>query len=193
MIYMITNLINGKKYVGQTKRSLVKRWAEHVRGNSGCSALKLAIKEFGSNNFKIEEIFQANSLEQLCLKERELVLSLGTMYPNGYNLTTGGSRPSYSKEDRELMSLMKIGTKVSEDTRKKMSESHFGIKKPEGFSKTMSSVKSYLKIRIFCDQTNMEYESVNAASRATGVNPGHISRIVKGTLGHSKGYTFKLV
>lgn len=31
LVYAITNQLDGKKYVGQTRRTLEARWKEHVR------------------------------------------------------------------------------------------------------------------------------------------------------------------
>jgi hypothetical protein len=45
-IYKIT-FPNGKVYVGQTKRSLVQRGAEHIRESSGCVKLKNAFNVHG--------------------------------------------------------------------------------------------------------------------------------------------------
>jgi hypothetical protein len=38
---------NGKVYVGQTKRSLAQRGAEHIKENSGCIKLKNAFAKYG--------------------------------------------------------------------------------------------------------------------------------------------------
>ena len=45
-IYKIT-FPNGKVYIGQTKRSLVQRGAEHIKETSGCIKLKNAFKKYG--------------------------------------------------------------------------------------------------------------------------------------------------
>ncbi len=192
-IYLITNLINGKQYVGQTISSISKRWRYHQYSNSGCVALSNSIKKHGKENFKIEAIFHASSLEELSKKESEFISKLGTLHPTGYNLTSGGERPVYSKESRDKMSKSHIGKVISKETKKKMSESHMGQKKPDGFSETMSKIKDSIKIKIFCDQTGTVYESISLASKITGINSGHIQRIVKGTLKQSKGHTFKAV
>jgi predicted GIY-YIG superfamily endonuclease len=31
LIYLITNTVNGKRYIGQTVRTLRQRWQQHVR------------------------------------------------------------------------------------------------------------------------------------------------------------------
>ena len=45
-IYKIT-FPNGKVYVGQTKRTLAQRGAEHIKETSGCIKLKNAFKKYG--------------------------------------------------------------------------------------------------------------------------------------------------
>jgi group I intron endonuclease len=108
-IYMITNLINGKQYVGQTTQTLKRRWNFHVCGRSGCIALKSAFEKYGKENFKIEPLFVASSLEELDEKEVEFISSMNTIAPNGYNLTSGGERPVFSEETRKKMSDAKVG------------------------------------------------------------------------------------
>lgn len=78
-VYLITNLINGKKYVGQTIQSIKRRWDFHVCGASRCIALNSAIKKYGKENFKIESIYEAHSLEELTTKEasRDLKINSG--------------------------------------------------------------------------------------------------------------------
>ncbi|AGE59551.1 GIY-YIG catalytic domain-containing endonuclease [Acanthocystis turfacea Chlorella virus OR0704.3] len=41
---------NGKVYVGQTRRSLAQRGAEHVKDTSGCVKLKNAFKKYGHDS-----------------------------------------------------------------------------------------------------------------------------------------------
>jgi group I intron endonuclease len=108
-VYLITNLINGKQYVGQTIMTIERRWHGHTCRTGGCTVLYAAISKYGKENFKIESIYEASSLEELSAKEKELIKSLNTLAPNGYNLTTGGERPVFCEESREKMSKAKMG------------------------------------------------------------------------------------
>ena len=59
-IYLITNNINGKKYVGKTELSIKKRWKQHIKDSKRekCEIRPLyrAIRKYGQNNFSICEI-----------------------------------------------------------------------------------------------------------------------------------------
>lgn len=109
IVYLITNKINGKQYVGQTIQKLEDRWKTHRSSISGCLALKSAIEKYCPDNFTVEVIYEANSMEELNKKEQEFINKLNTLAPNGYNLTTGGERPKYSEESRKKMSQSSKG------------------------------------------------------------------------------------
>lgn len=104
IVYLITNKINGKQYVGQTTNSVENRWREHNWSKNGCRALKNAINKYGKENFKIEEIYRTISLEELDEREKEFIIKFNTLAPNGYNLKTGGNRSKYSDETKKIMS-----------------------------------------------------------------------------------------
>lgn len=84
LIYKITNLINGKIYIGRTKKSNIdKYWG------SG-KLIRLAIKKYGHDFFKKEIIEKCTSLEDTIIKEIYWIKEFNCITPNGYNLTSGG-------------------------------------------------------------------------------------------------------
>lgn len=131
LIYVITNKINGKQYVGQTVQQMEARWSMHKSGSSGCVGLKAAFEKYGSDNFTIEKICDVNSLEELSKMERKFIKELSSMSPNGYNLTTGGEQAIFSEATRKKMSESgKNRRPISDSTRKKLSERQMGAKNP---------------------------------------------------------------
>lgn len=66
-IYLVTNKINGKQYVGQTQRSIKDRWLEHCY--EGDSLLRRFIKKYGRKNFYIDQISLTNNIQELNEKE----------------------------------------------------------------------------------------------------------------------------
>lgn len=140
-IYLITNLHNNKKYIGQavcwTGKNLYKRhgteqrWKKHVwsanSGESRCPALCNAIKKYGENNFKVTTIFICN-INQLNYYENKFIRLYDTITPNGYNIRCVSSKGRHNEESIKKISIAKSGTnhhiygkKHSEETKKKMS------------------------------------------------------------------------
>lgn len=85
-IYKITNNINGKSYIGQSKH-IKRRWREHINGTEG-SAISKAIKKYGAENFSFE-IIERCSID--CLDDKEVYyIEKYNTFKEGYNMTVGG-------------------------------------------------------------------------------------------------------
>jgi group I intron endonuclease len=97
-------------YVGQTYRSLKKRWWEHCRGTQ-CRVLGRAIRKYKSENFIITPIVSVFMEKEADALETEYISFFDTMNPSKeYNLTSGGGRGRMlSNESRDKMSESKKG------------------------------------------------------------------------------------
>lgn len=90
VIYLATNKIDGKRYVGQTIRSLEDRWKDHCRVKDN-NYFHRAIRKYGPENFSLEILDTAESEDELDRKEMFWIEKLDTKFPNGYNLRDGGN------------------------------------------------------------------------------------------------------
>lgn len=63
-IYKITNLINGKEYIGKTSLTIEERFKQHIRDSRRRAFEKRplydAINKYGVDNFIIEEVEQCD-------------------------------------------------------------------------------------------------------------------------------------
>lgn len=118
-IYVYTNKIDGKQYVGKSI-DIEKRRKGHLhKVQCGDNSLfHNALRKHGENGFYFQVIEEC-SADTLDERERFYIKKLGSAYPNGYNLTEGGDGGNmFLRRSREQM----------EETRKKMSVSHMGVK-----------------------------------------------------------------
>jgi len=83
VIYKITNLINGKIYVGKS----VKNQKNYF--GSG-KLIKQAINKYGISSFTKEILEVCETLEQLSNREKFWIKELGSQH-SGYNITDGGT------------------------------------------------------------------------------------------------------
>lgn len=92
-IYKITNLINGKVYIGQTN-NLKRRWHQYKHASKQsehCQLITKAIAKYGIDNFKIEKIDEVDSREEANEKEEYYMNLYDSRNLNvGYNIMTGG-------------------------------------------------------------------------------------------------------
>lgn len=170
-IYLITNLINQKKYVGQTK-NYKQRFKYHIASYKK-SPISNAIQKYGKENFIFEVIYQTlngdhvDFLECHFIKEHNSFADDG----HGYNLTRGGNcNKIISKETKQKMSeaakgqtkwlgkshteetklklkLLNIGKIMSEESRQKMSVS--AKTRPPISEETRSRISKASKGRIY--------------------------------------------
>ena len=92
-IYKITNLINGKVYIGLTTKTVEERWKQHkaLVENGNTRHLYSSMRKYGIENFKIETIDSANTVTELGELEKKYIKEYNSKdYNIGYNLTNGG-------------------------------------------------------------------------------------------------------
>lgn len=109
-IYLITNLQNGKKYVGQSQ-DIEARWYKHKNalknGTHVNSPLQYAWNKYGPEAFNFS-ILEECALEELDQKERYYIQLYDT-YNSGYNLDKGGlGIRGYKHTDEELARMRRI-------------------------------------------------------------------------------------
>lgn len=99
-IYLITNKVNGKQYVGQTSKTIEKRWKQHLsHSRYEQNYLYYAMRKYGTDNFDIKELDKiecsnSKELNDLLNKIEIRYISKYDTYENGYNLTIGGGNSS---------------------------------------------------------------------------------------------------
>lgn len=103
IIYKVTNLINGKIYIGKTTQKINIRRNQHkysaLKTNSK-SVFHKAIRKYGWDKFEWSVIDKADSEEELNNKESYWIRYYDT-YLKGYNLTYGGDGSVGYKPSKE--------------------------------------------------------------------------------------------
>jgi len=98
VVYEAKNIVNGKRYIGQTTQDFLIRKQQHLDSikynNSGCHLFKRALIKYGEDKFVWKIIDVATSREELNLKESFWIEFFKTTDVNfGYNLKGGGYNP----------------------------------------------------------------------------------------------------
>jgi group I intron endonuclease len=84
VIYKITNLINGKIYIGQDRYNNKNYFGSGLK-------IKRAMERYGKDNFTKEIIDYCNSIEDMNTKEIFWISELNSVNPSiGYNIASGG-------------------------------------------------------------------------------------------------------
>jgi len=110
LIYLITNTVNNKKYVGQTIKTLHERFSRHCSfSNCESMAISRAIKKYGKDKFCIEKLQNCETLEELNLQEVWWIQNLNTLSPNGYNVSFGGGNKIMADEIKQKISKKLTG------------------------------------------------------------------------------------
>lgn len=204
IIYKITNKTTGKCYIGQTTLPLSRRWYKHTH-DSKCPAIRDAIKKYGKDNFQIEIIDRAKTLDELNEKECYWINFYNSLVPNGYNLRDGGMNYKCSETTKKKLSELNSGSNNpnygkprSAETRRKVSEARKGMKFTEEHKQHLREshlgvVNECLLKRVKCVETGQIFNSIKEAKAFCG-NPNlHIGAVCRGERKSAGGYRWEYV
>jgi len=167
IVYLYRNKINGKCYVGQTIQSVKQRHKSHLKNRY---AIGCALRKYGVDNFEISIVEHCNSQDELNDAESYYVQHYRSLYPNGYNLTTGGGQHGKPCEESRRKKSDAVtgekhpmfGKRCPEETRRKISEANSNP--PEETRRKMSNGQ----IKLWADIEHREH-----MSKAHIGNPGY--------------------
>lgn len=195
-VYVHINKTNSKKYVGITSQKVEYRW-NHGRAYTRNPHFKSAIQKYGWDGFEHIVLYDSLTEHEAKAKEIELISKWQTRDRRfGYNSTAGGEGlTGYvpSDELRKKWSDLRTGTKRSDETKKRMSESS-ALRRPDVRKK--SNEAKYKKVSAFTIDGVLvkTFESIVAASNELGLTnaqKGHISDCCNGLRKSSGGYKWK--
>lgn len=132
-IYSRTNIINGKQYIGQTINiSQRNRDWNCLKKSYSNPIIDSEREKYGRDNFKIEILAEVDNSNDADLLEDKFIKEFDTIFPNGYNMQSGG-RVNFkiSQLKKEKMSMIKkgnqcrLGKKLSDESKQKIAKIHF--------------------------------------------------------------------
>lgn len=175
---MISNKVNHKMYIGQTRQRLQTRFSQHMCPNSACKALRNAVRKYGRDSFEVLKLTTAATQEEADHLEMLWIRLTHSDNPKyGYNQTSGGSGNAMAFTDdvkRKMSESRKgsgnsfYGRKHTDESRKRMRESHAG------------QIHYWQEKRVVCIETGKEFKSITEAAKATGLNRTKIGDVCRG-------------
>jgi len=221
-VYVHTNTINNKVYVGTTSKvPAYKRWC--INSGAGYKKNKRFydnIQKYGWENFEHEIIASGLNEDEASNMERILIDKLNSTNPEfGYNTERGGLRKNESARREKISKTLssgnhpKLGTHLDEEMKKRIGDAMRGEKgywygkklpqetldkmstalKGRKITDTFARINEERKKTVVCVETGIVYESITKAAEALGVNHVSISRAVNGKQETAYGKHWKLV
>ena len=109
-IYMIRNIKNDKRYIGQSVQPVEKRFRQHIEAaylegrRSYNTCLSRAIRKYGSDYFELGVIADDVPNDDLDIVEAHYIDMYNTLAPNGYNKSTGFNDNSLAESIDDMTS-----------------------------------------------------------------------------------------
>ena len=187
-VYMWTNKINGKRYIGVTKQKTVKiRAGRDFQGYRGSPYFYAAIHKYGAANF------QLSILQQLASKQRagQLQSYYISLYKTtdaqfGYNLHVGGFPQNIHPDQERRLRISNTLKKQRGNPqyravmRKRMLSVWNDLnRRKQILSQRKGKFAGRPRRRLFCHQLHTVFQCLREASQVLGISESQISLKLK--------------
>lgn len=219
VVYRARNLVNGKQYIGVTKRGLKPRERHHrtLARAGGGYRFHAALRKYGDEAFVFEQVADFfDDLELALVFEAELIDAEKPEYnmnPGGYNwagamdpdtpekINTGQihkrvRRKATEEEKARRRELLKKyphpfkGQKHTAESRAKMSAALKGRVGPWTGQKR-PDMRMKTKRSVVCFDDGRVFESISSAEKHYGLGKDYVGMAVRGRIKTTKGLRFK--
>lgn len=209
-VYLIENVVTGRKYVGKTINKLKYRIKKHC-GKVSKQYITKSIRKYKPINFTVTVLEVNLDNVELLKLEKYWIKELNTISPNGYNFTSGGDTPIISKESILKIKEARKNQIISEGTKKETSfrQKQFFKDNPEfairfqkasvlactgakqNIERVIERARNLTRGKVIVCSNGEEYLSYFEASLATGAEGTNIAKVCKGQRKSAKGFNFK--
>ena len=169
-VYLVTNTVTGKRYVGFTSGPVARRWRGHKDVASGGRghALHAAMRKYGRTAFSFRVLATDMEPTRALWLEAEMIRELGTLSPAGYNLTTGGEQTLLSAETKARIGASNSGLVRTDEHRAKLRAAWLTRPRAEPKKRadpleTRAKISASLKGRRFTSEHCAKLAAVNLA------------------------------
>jgi len=196
IIYKATNVATGEVYIGATTVELEERMKDHYNKavkNYGYK-FQTAIREYGIENIKWEQIDTAQDSNELALKESRYIEKFDSIN-SGYNSDRGGGfkkliyKFNFTGELESTFQSLEEASKSSSISKESISHACVGDRKTSnGFYWTYTSTfdlkEDIRKKKViqydFEGELIKVFDSISEASKATEINKTSIAKCCRG-------------
>jgi len=185
-IYLRRNLVNGKCYVGQTKDFKKREWQwKCLKSHYANPNIDEDRELYGLDKFTVEILAETDNRDEAFEIEQRFIADYNSIYPNGYNISTGGY--GYSGVEGYWK-----GKHLSEEVKQKISDAKKGKNNPM-YGKLNREDKSKQVYQYTLDSKLVQ---VWPSTRECGRNDykqSNVSNCCNGKLKAYKGYRWSYV
>lgn len=176
VVYMATNKVNGKRYIGVTMHALRTRISQHKSdaiGRHRQSRFHAAIRKYGFCSFEWVEIFQCQDIKEALKMEIEIIAD---QRPE-YNISAGGEgRTSPLSESAKKKLMGNKNASGNKSSRDRVITKEYR----KNLSNALKNSESLRRRAVICLDTGILYKSISEAGEKLGIDWTAIQKVCSG-------------